>query len=106
MTMVVEPWLPGDAVKYAYTTIQRRYLGRQRQPGSDNLAVFEFVVDRMNDKGEIDDWDAVMAEWNSNHPKQKYVKWMFVRAFERARELIIFFGRDATPQPRNEVISL
>ena len=51
------------------------------------------------------DWDAAVAEWNRTH-KQQYKKWRFIRDFERARKLIIYFGREATPQPKNEAISL
>ena len=101
LTAVVEPWLPRDVAGYAYSVVQRHYLGRQRQPGAVNAEVFEFVVDRMSDcGGEIQDWDELVAEWNKlNGSKRKYTRWRFKRDFERARKLIAFFGREVPPQP-------
>ena len=107
LTMTAEPWLPGDAVKYAYSVIQRRYLGRQRQPGPMNTEVFEFVIDRMSDGGEIPDWDVLVAAWNKDKShKREYERWRFIRDFERARALIAFAGREVQPQPESEAISI
>jgi len=107
LTMVVEPWLPAELLKHAYTTVQRRYLGRQRQPGPINTEVFEFVVDRMGDGGRGPDWDALVLEWNKTKgSKRQYKRWRFIRDFERARDLLVFFGRDREAQPERVTISV
>jgi hypothetical protein len=81
ITLTIEPWVSANTVLRAYRDVQRQVLGRDNRPLSRrNLAVFRFVNDRLDERGNTPPLRLLLDEWNRNHPEWRYAD---VRNFGR-----------------------
>ncbi len=99
VTLVVEPWVPADAVLRAYRDAQRDLLGRENRPlAARNLALLRFVVGEKRNEGRKPErerqhlpWAWLMARWNETHPEAHYTEErLFARDVGRARRAVLF----------------
>lgn len=113
ITLTVPSWVPPEEVRRAYHDIQRQLLGKRRNrwPGAKTLAVFRFVIHRLDHSAEQLTPTQLWHEWNavckleSCECKKKRgdgssgppypADWRynalsgFERAFQRAREALL-----------------
>jgi hypothetical protein len=82
ITLEVEPWVSGETVERAYRFCQQQLLkgperaGDNRKVSDKSLAVFDFVVEQIDDRGQVPSWPKLLAIWNRTHSAD----WQFDRA--------------------------
>jgi len=91
ITLQVDARVPARAVLEAFRKYQHLILkGDNRPLGQRNLAVFRFVIARLDGHRNRRRWCELMAEWNGEQPEWHYDNSQnFARDYYRARDWLI-----------------
>lgn len=75
------PWISEKTIRLAYRSVQ---VGDNRPLGSKSLNAFRFV-DEQTELGQIPKWTELTAQWNEQHPNDKFTdRSALRRAYKRA----------------------